>query len=301
MAGVVLRATDLRGTKRSSRSAAVDAAPRPFVKWAGGKRHLAPRLAEIAATLPFRRYSEPFLGGGAVFFWLAHRGLLHDRPVVLADANPELMVTYAVVRDRVEELIADLRQRERSFKAGDRRAYYYRVRQEQPADPVQRASRLLFLNKTCYNGLYRVNREGRFNVPYGDYANPRIVDPAILRAASAALQGVGLRTGDYRERLAGVEPGDLVYLDPPYHPLSATASFTGYTGDGFGPAEQRQLAAEFHRLAELGASVVLSNSDHPLIRELYTGYPRKVVRAPRAINCNGAGRGLVAELLITSF
>lgn len=274
--------------------------PRPFLKWAGGKRHLAARLAAVAAALPFRRYHEPFLGGGAAFFSLAAGGLLRGHPVVLADANPELVVTYRTVRDRVEELIADLKRRERAFRAGDRRAYYYQVRQEDPAAPVQRASRLLFLNKTCYNGLYRVNREGRFNVPFGDYANPHIVDAAGLRAASAALRGVELRSGDYRETLTDVEPGDLVYLDPPYHPLSATASFTAYTGDGFGPAQQRELAAEFHRLAELGAFVVLSNSDHPLIRELYAGYPRRVVRAPRAINCNGAGRGPVAELLITS-
>ena len=276
--------------------------PRPFVKWAGGKRQLLAQF-ELFWPATFRGYVEPFVGGGAVFFHLCRQGRLPG-PVVLNDASAELMLCYETIRDDLEGLLVALRRHEPHRLDAD---YYYAVRAwdrgpdfaRRPA--VGRAARTLFLNRTCYNGLYRVNRQGHFNVPFGRYKDPRIVDEANLRAVSDALQGVNLHSDDFERCLEWATAGDLVYLDPPYDPLSATASFTSYTSAAFDEDEQRRLADVYRRLDAAGCRVMLSNSDTALIRELYAGYRIKVLRARRAISSKGSGRGAIPELLILNY
>jgi DNA adenine methylase len=276
--------------------------PSPFVKWAGGKGQL---LSQFEPYFPaeFRGYVEPFVGGGAVFFHLYNRGRLDGKPVVLIDQLVELIDTYRMARDQVEALIAELRRHEPHKREA---AYYYQVRNwDRSPDyarrsDLERAARTLFLNHTCYNGLYRVNRRSQFNVPFGRYRNPAICDEANLRAVSRALQGVTLLAGDFERCLDFVEAGDLVYLDPPYHPLSATASFTSYTPQAFGLEDQRRLAALFGELDRRGCQVMLSNSYTPLVQELYAGYELVRVEALRAINSRREGRGAIPELLVTN-
>jgi len=270
---------------------------RPFLKWAGGKATL---FEEISKRLPpvdsIRRYVEPFLGGGAAFFGL--RAQAPDLPTRLSDNNPELIGAYLALRDRVEDVVAALARHARRHSP----AHYYRVRGRVPEDPEERAARLLYLNRTCYNGLFRVNRKGEFNVPLGRYRNPRILDEENLFGVSRALQGVEIRCLDFEDAVFDCSAGDAVYFDPPYDPLSLTSNFTAYTTSGFGPDEQRRLARVFARLASRGVAVVASNSDTPFTRELYTRIePRPSVErvwAPRAINSKGEGRRPVAELLI---
>lgn len=274
----------------------------PFLKWAGGKGQL---LAQFEPYWPaeFGRYFEPFLGGGAVFFHLHNTGRLAGKEVVLVDRLEELINCFRVVRDRVEALIAALARHE-PHKLD--REYYGRVRawDRDPdyarRDAVERAARLLFLNRTCYNGLYRVNRRGQFNVPLGRYRNPRVCDAVNLRAAAGALQGVRLLAEDFEAGLEAAGPGDLVYLDPPYQPLSATAYFTAYTAGDFSFDDQRRLARLFHDLDARGCQVMLSNSATEPIRELYAGYEQVVLQAARPINSRGGGRGPVPELLVLS-
>lgn len=276
------------------------AIPSPFVKWAGGKGQL---LAQFAPYFParFERYIEPFVGGGAVFFHLYNQGRLAGRPVVLADHLEELINCYRVVQNRVAELIAEL-QRHEPYKREP--AYFYQIR-HWDRDPdyhrrsdVERAARFLFLNHTCYNGLYRVNRQGRFNVPFGRYRNPTLGDADNLRTASRALQGVTLLVGDFERCLEFAAAGDFVYLDPPYHPLSDTASFTSYTAADFGAADQRRLAELVRELDRRGCQVMLSNSCTAPVQELYAGYEQVQVQAVRAINARGDRRGATPELLI---
>ena len=267
-------------------------AARPFVKWAGGKGQL---LVQMAPFFPpyhaYRRYFEPFLGGGAVFF--------HLQPSIafLSDTNEELINAFRIVRDHVEELIQSLR------KHRNEAGYYYQVRAQDPKtlSPVERASRFIFLNKTCYNGLYRVNRKGRFNVPFGRYKNPKILDEENLRSASIALRSAHLEVKDFEEALTIAERGDFIYLDPPYHPLSATSSFTSYTSSGFGEDQQRRLASVYRDLDQRGALLMLSNSDTPLIRELYHDFRIIELQANRAINSRGDRRGPVTELLTLNY
>jgi DNA adenine methylase len=273
---------------------------RPFLKWAGGKGQL---LAQFEPYWPadFGRYFEPFLGGGAVFFHLYNSGRLAGKDVVLVDRLEELMNCFFVVRDRVEELIAALGRHE-PHKAD--RAYYGRVRawDREPGyarrSDVERAARLIYLNRTCYNGLYRVNRSGQFNVPFGRYRNPTVCDAANLRAAAHALRGARLAAVDFEACLEEAGPGDLVYLDPPYQPLSATAYFTAYTAGDFGFDDQRRLARVFQELDARGCRVMLSNSATEPIRALYAGYRQVVLQAARPINSRGQGRGPVPELLV---
>jgi len=274
----------------------------PFLKWAGGKGQL---LAQFEPYWPgeFGRYFEPFLGGGAVFFHLYNTGRLAGKEVVLGDRLEELIDCFRVVRDQVEALITELRRHE-PHKLD--REYYGRVRawDREPdwaqRGSVERAARLIYLNRTCYNGLYRVNRRGQFNVPFGRYGNPTVCDAANLRAAARALEGVRLVAGDFEAILEDAGPGDLVYLDPPYQPLSATASFTAYTADDFGPDDQRRLAQSFRELDARGCHLMLSNSDTGSIREMYAGYPQAVLQAARPINSRAHGRGPVPELLVLS-
>ncbi|MFO7169225.1 MAG: DNA adenine methylase, partial [Chloroflexota bacterium] len=250
---------------------------RPFIKWAGGKGQLIP---ELSRRLPraFRRYHEPFVGGGALFFHLYNSGRLRHG-ATLSDYNKELIVCYEVIRDDVESLITALRwHHQRRLDA----EYFLQIRNwdREPGfekrSKIERAARTIFLNRTCYNGLYRLNRKGQFNAPFGYYKNPLICDPENLRAVSVALRGVDLRVEDFGAVLERAEPGDLVYFDPPYVPVSATASFTHYTGQTFGPEDQRRLAEVFAALADRGVYVMLSNSATPLSRELYANNRRAV-------------------------
>lgn len=274
----------------------------PFVKWAGGKSQL---LEQFEPLFPahFNRYIEPFVGGGAVFFHLHNQGQIGDG-VVLNDMNKDLMTCYEVIQDQVDQLIEELRRHE-AHKTD--KSYFYEIREwdRKPGfkerSPVERAARTIFLNRTCYNGLYRVNSRGQFNVPFGSYKNPTICDEDNLRAVSWALQGIKLYSEDFERCVDWVEPGDFVYLDPPYHPLSETSSFTSYTRDDFGEADQRRLAETFRQLDRKGCRVMLSNSCTPFIRELYKGYRRKKVIARRAISCKGDGRGGVSELVFWNY
>lgn len=267
----------------------------PFLKWAGGKAHLLP---EILARLPRRidHYFEPFVGGGAVFFALAAEGRF--RRAVLADLNADLVDVWRAVRDRVEEVIAHLE----GHRAQHGEAHYYRVRALDPArlDPAQRAARIIYLNRTCFNGLYRVNRAGRFNVPFGRYANPTICDAEGLRLASAALESAEIVRGDFEGIVAGARPGDAVYFDPPYVPVSSTAKFASYDSSSFGRAEHLRLAGVHRALGARGVFSLLSNSDCPYTRELFEGLDVATVRAPRSINSVPSKRGKVTELLVVS-
>ena len=272
----------------------------PFLKWAGGKGKLASRIVEQAPP-GFSRYHEPFAGGGAAFFALHDAGLVTSAR--LSDSNRELMDCFGIVRDRLGDLVCQLRALAEAYLPRDpdgRRDYYLERRAEVPGDVVARAARLIFLNRTCYNGLYRVNSRGQFNVPHGRYANPRILDGPGLAAASAALQRAELSGDDFATACAHARAGDFVYLDPPYYPLSATARFTDYTIAAFGPAQHERLRDTFEELTRRGVHALLSNSDHEAVRGLYegSGYGIEVVRMSRAINSVGSKRQPVAELLI---
>lgn len=262
--------------------------PRPFLKWVGGKTQLLP---EILARFPsrFGRYFEPFIGGGAVFFALA------PERAVLADINARLIATYRAIRDELPAVIAALHRHRAE------REHFYRVRAMDPdtLSPAEAAARMLFLNRTCFNGLYRVNKRGEFNVPFGDYRNPTLCDEVNLTRVAAQLRDVDLRVGPVFRVAAEARRGDLVYFDPPYDPVSSTASFTSYTAEGFGRHEQERLAELFGELAARGVHVVLSNSDTPFIRELYSKFIVEQVFARRAVNRRADRRGPVPELLIT--
>jgi len=259
----------------------------PFIKWVGGKTSLLPELLKhVPARL--RGYHEPFVGGGALFF------AVQPRRAVLADSNAELVHCYRQVRDDVYGVLDVLA---RHVYARD---HFAEVRAEEPLHlrPAERAARFIYLNKTCFNGLWRVNRAGRFNVPIGRYKNPRFNDPAALITASHALRGVAIEAAPFEDSLARAAPGDFVYLDPPYDPVSPTASFSSYTPGGFSWEDQRRLAHACVVLNRRGVRFLLSNSATDRIRELYRGFEQRIVRAPRFINSKGSGRGRVDELLV---
>ena len=216
---------------------------------------------------------------------------------ILSDANRELVETYQVVKRHVSRLVASLTQHR------NERRYYYSIRANDLASltSVERASRFIFLNRTCYNGLYRVNRQGQFNVPFGSYVRPKICDEETLRNASRLLRQATLMSGDFESIMGMASRGDFLYLDPPYNPVSATASFTSYFKLPFGEDEQMRLAAAYRRLDRRGCLLMLSNSDTPLVRKLYAGYSLIPFQARRAINCKANGRGTVGELLVLNY
>lgn len=272
---------------------------RPFLKWAGGKQQLLAQYEPLFARSS-KRYFEPFVGGGAVFFHLRKTNRL-PAEVCLSDNCEELINTYRVVRDQLEQLLEALEM----HMAMHSRDHYYSVRglvkEDADAADVSRAARTIYLNKTCYNGLYRVNSTGQFNVPLGSYEDPRIRDEDALRAANLALQGVALDVRDFRDIVYVAKAGDFVYFDPPYNPTSRTASFTGYTASSFREGDQRDLAGVFEMLSEMGVRCMLSNSYTPLVLDLYKQYVVKEVRASRAISSDPNGRGGIREVVVLNY
>jgi DNA adenine methylase len=264
--------------------------PRPFLKWAGGKGKL---IQQYIPYLPkkFKTYYEPFLGGAAVFFYL------NPPSATLTDINAELVNAYRCVRDNVEELILNLE----AHQLRHCRDYYYEVRQSPGVTNIEKAARLIYLNKTCFNGLYRENSKGAFNVPIGKYKNPKICNPALLRSVSAALQNAQINVRPFEDILEHASScDDFVYFDPPYYPLSPTSNFTAYSRYSFTQDDQIRLKYVFAELAERGVKVMLSNSDCPFIRELYSDFNINSIIAPRLINSDARKRGKISEVLITS-
>jgi DNA adenine methylase len=276
----------------------------PFVKWAGGKSQL---LSKIETFIPtdINRYFEPFLGGGALFFYLSSRKNFRF-DAFLSDINQELLISYNAVRYSVEELISILKHHQEHYRVSPKE-YYYRLRDRtHPTNNVESAARLLALNKTCYNGLYRVNKEKKFNVPMGRFNNPTICDAENLRNVSNLLRELKplFLVEDYKKLLIEkAREGDFIYLDPPYSPVSVTANFTAYTNNGFGQADQIQLADLFGELDGRGCNILLSNSDNPFIRKLYTNFSDLTVQidARRAINSKATERSGHTELLIRNY
>lgn len=279
--------------KDKKKTQVVDAV-QPILKWAGGKRKLIdPLLSRSPQEID--TYYEPFFGGGALFFALFSRRRF--KRAVVNDANRELMETYrAIQSEQVHDVIALLRTYPHT------REFYNHLRRVTPTQAnsrVVQAARFLYLNKTSYNGLYRVNLKGEYNVPFGRYRNPTICDPEGLLKAHRALQGVELLCNDYDACVTPAKPGDFVYFDPPYLPLNETSNFTAYTVGGFPAEEHMHLADVFFRLAERGVTVLLSNSTAKLSRRLYEGARIETIQVQRSINSRGDRRGAIAELLIS--
>lgn len=266
----------------------------PIVKWVGGKRQL---MFELIKNMPksYNRYFEPFIGGGALFFEL------QPEQAYISDMNEELINLYSVVRNNVYELIKNLSKHEVS------KEYFLEIRnidrteQYTELSDVERASRFIYLNRTCFNGMYRVNSQGQFNVPFGYYKNPRIIDENNLLNCSELLKKTEIKCADFSEILTKVKKGDFVYFDPPYVPLNETSSFTSYTKDGFDIDMQFKLRDVCDELATMGVKFMLSNSDTKLVNELYANYEIKKVFASRQINANADGRGKITEVLVRNY
>jgi DNA adenine methylase len=270
----------------------------PFVKWAGGKTSLLPHLLPNVPR-QLSDYYEPFLGAGALFLGICARTTSFNAH--LSDINEELITTYKVIKQSPEELIRLLSRFQREYDSTlDKSAYFYRKRSWRPVDWIESTARLIFLNKTCYNGLYRVNSKGEFNVPFGRYKNPRILNSDNILAVSQVLQDTKaeLRSIHYKEALASCGKSDFVYLDPPYQPPSKTSSFTDYTPGGFSQKDQEELAEEFEKLVDRGCTVLLTNSETSLTRHLYREFEVRKVTVNRPINSVGTGRKGYRELIV---
>ncbi|MBE2184433.1 MAG: DNA adenine methylase, partial [Anaerolineae bacterium] len=267
---------------------------RPVLKWVGGKSRLLP---EILPRLPasFHAYHEPFIGGGALFFNLGTQET--PRNFYLSDLNQALIDVYQALRDCVDEVITLLHEHEYESD------HYYKIRALDPKHLAlpERAARVLYLNKTCYNGLYRENKSGQFNVPFGRYKNPNICDEPNLRGASAVLKRAQIEQRHFSTVLEAAQPGDFVYFDPPYDPVSATANFTAYSRYGFSQQDQIELRDAFAELTRRGVYAMLSNSDTPFIRQLYADFNVHTVYAARAINSKAGARGKVSEVLVCGY
>ncbi|MEH2252642.1 DNA adenine methylase [Nostoc sp.] len=267
--------------------------PRPFLKWAGGKSRL---IQQYIPYFPksYKNYYEPFLGGGAVFFYL------QPTTAILTDINDELINTYCCVRDNVEELISILKE----HKNRHDKDYYYSVRNNSGGTDIEKAARIIYLNKTCFNGLYRVNSQGKFNVPLGRYKNPNICHENLLRVASIALSHAEIQQADFTEVLNhATSSDDFVFFDPPYDPINNTSYFTAYSPNSFSKKDQELLRDTCAELASRGVKVMVCNSDSEFIRKIYTdiNFETYRIKAARSINSNIKNRGMISELLITSF
>lgn len=273
-------------------------APQPFLKWAGGKRQLLPEIRKYIPQM-FDTYYEPFVGAGAVLFDL------RPKKAVINDINKELINVYMVIRDHVDELIEDLKRHK------NEKEYFYALRnldrtpQYAELSPVKKASRIIYLNKTCYNGLYRVNKRGEFNVPFGRYKNPQFVNETVLRAVHAYFNSaqIVMKNEDFVSAVATAKKGDFVYFDPPYDPVSETSSFTSYSLDGFTKDDQIRLRDLCTELDERGVKFLLSNSATDFIMNIYSekGFIIEKVAAARHINSDAAKRGKIYEVLIRNY
>ncbi len=271
----------------------------PVVKWVGGKRQLLDELKKYT-PIKFNTYYEPFFGGGASLFDI------QPNMAVINDLNADLITTYKVIKNNVDELIEKLKAHEKN----NNEEYFYQIRDldrktstYDALDDITKAARLIYLNKTCYNGLFRVNSSGQFNTPYGKYKNPNIVNEVVLRAVSKYFNdnNIQMLSGDFSDAVANAKKGDFVYLDPPYDPVSNTASFTGYNEGGFNKKEQERLKLVCDELNKKGVKFLLSNSNTEFINNLYKEYDIIIVKAKRSINSNGNKRGEVEEVLIKNF
>jgi len=268
----------------------------PFLKWVGGKRQLMPAIKELIPK-KYNDYYEPFIGGGAVLFEL------QPKKAIINDFNEELINVYQIIKENPEELILDLKTHKNESD------YFYHLRaldREESFESmsnVKKASRVIYLNKTCYNGLYRVNNSGEFNSPYGRYKNPNIVNETTIRAVSKYLNAnnITILNGDFETALEGIKKGDFVYFDPPYHPISSSSNFTGYIQGGFDIYEQVRLRDLCDELNKKGVSFLLSNSATQFIEDLYKDYKISYVKANRSINSNAKKRGEIDEVLIRNY
>ena len=299
---------------------------KPFLKWAGGKTQLLNAITDrlpkyIFSSFQIDRYIEPFIGSGAVFFFLKKH--FHINKSYLIDSNPELILGYRVVQKEPNLLIKRLEQLQNDYlklSEENRSKYFYQIRNQYNTqrksldymycnkDWIERASWLIFLNKTCYNGLFRLNKKGDFNVPFGRYKNPAICDKKTITEASYALQDSEIICGDFSLSSQFIQNGTLVYLDPPYRPINSTSSFTSYSKEGFSENDQKRLAQFFREMDKRGAFLIQSNSDpkneNPediFFDELYKGYVIERVPAKRFINCNANRRGEINELIIRNY
>lgn len=293
---------------------------RPFVKWAGGKGSLIPLLNNF---YPYElkngiieRYIEPFVGGGAVLIDILQKYDIQE--VYAFDINIDLINSYNVIKNDVEELIINLKQMETEYlqlEQEERKNYFYNIRDEynnyeleENEQNVQRAAQFIYLNRTCFNGLYRVNKNGKFNVPVGSYKNPTICDEENLRQLSQLIQNVQFRYGDYSRSMEYVTENTFVYFDPPYRPLNVTSGFTSYTKEDFNDNNQRELATFYGELNERNAKLMLSNSNPKNINKedtffdnIYQGFNINQIQASRMINANSNGRGKISEILVTNY
>jgi len=267
-----------------------------FVKWAGGKKQL---MDQFKAFFPKQidRYFEPFVGGGAVAFYIIQN--YHPKEVMISDINNELVNTYRVIKSNVDELIKSLKEHKEKHSEN----YYYQVRHLDPLhlSNIDRASRFIYLNKTCYNGLYRVNSNNQFNVPFGKYKNPAIFNETELKRISTVLDDFQIKCMSFEKVLYYAEEGDFIYFDPPYHPIKQGKSFTKYARRDFLEKEQEQLAQVFKKLNSKKCKVMLSNSSTEFIKNLYKDFHVHTVTARRMINCDANGRGKINEFVITNY
>lgn len=275
--------------------------PKPFVKWAGGKRQLIPILNE---NLPktFGTYFEPFLGGGALLFnMLTER---NDQKCSISDLNSDLVLSYTTIRDKIDDLIISLKNHEKNYQKNSK-TYYYFIRESNPRNQIEKTSRLIFLNRTCFNGLYRVNSKGKFNVPLGKYTNPNIVNEENLHSVSNILRSsrVSINCRDFEAILRDAKKDDLVYFDPPYQPVSDTANFTSYTNKDFTYDDLRRLVELCMKLDSKGCKVLLSNSNSQEVADMFTTNPWNIckIKANRSINSNSKKRTGHFELLIKNY
>ncbi|WP_187647085.1 DNA adenine methylase [Nitrosophilus labii] len=272
---------------------------KPFVKWVGGKRGLVSQLLPLIPK-NFNNYFEPFVGGGALFFELFNLGLLRDKQIFIFDKNEELINSYLVVKNSPEKLLKRLKE----FQTNHSKEFYYEVREWdrkddfKNLDEVLRAARFIYLNKTCFNGLYRVNKKGFFNVPIGRYKEPKIYDEELILNASYALQNATIEVADFSKVLEYAKKEDFIYFDPPYYPLNETSNFTSYTDMAFLEEEQKRLYEVFNKLDKRGCFVMESNSDTEFIKTLYEKYKIDVVYMNRFINSKKDGRLKIEEVVI---
>ena len=281
--------------RQNKKKKKIVAVPHPFIKWAGGKKQL---LEQIDEYLPqkFNNYIEAFVGGGALFFYLL------PNKAFLIDNNEELINCYNVIQNKVKDLIISLK------KHKNEKEYFYKIRNidRNPQEynnksDVERASRTIFLNKCCFNGLFRVNSRGEFNVPFGKYKNPKFCDKENLLTVNKVLKNIRIVNGDFQECLKFVKKDDFVYFDPPYQPISETSNFTSYTKENFSKKDQVRLFEVYEELDNRGCRLMLSNSYNDFILELYDNFNIKTVYAKRAINSDATGRGEIKEVLIINY